>query len=243
MKKKHPGVLVFCLLFVFMSLSIGARVNHYKLYVVKSAPMEPIVVTLQDQFDRGIHRAKLTGIAFFANPVVKWHGDAIRRIEVPNAHLTWYKFTADVKPRKRIVKIRNQFGVQKWVLGEAKYLVVPTQKLLRESSMPKEFNHFKAYQVIEGDFRPVVVKLKDQFDKEPIKVKVFKPYFFLNPVQKNKEPIYNKRYHLACYLIDPKGPPTAAPKSFYIRNQFGKKQLFPSHYFVLCVPTEKLGFE
>jgi hypothetical protein len=53
MKMKQLGVLVFCLLFVLMSLSINARHNHFKLYVVKSAePFEPIVVKLKDQFGK-----------------------------------------------------------------------------------------------------------------------------------------------------------------------------------------------
>lgn len=246
MKMKQLGVLVFCLLFVLMSLSISARHNHFKLYVVKSAdPFEPIVVQLKDQFNRVPVKVKLTAITYFANPVEKRHGRATYRIEFPNAHLTWYKFESYVKPVKRMVKIKNQFGEQKLVLGEAIFLAVPTQKVKPGSAFPREFNHFKAYKVIEGDFKPVYVQLKDQFDGKPIKVKVFKPFLFCNPVVKikgeKKSPIFNERYHLTCYYIEPKGMASSTPKSISIVNQFGKRRLYPGHYFVLCVPTDKLA--
>jgi hypothetical protein len=247
MKMKQMGVLVFCLLFVLMSLSVSARQNHFKLYVVKSDPFEPIVVKLKDQFDKEPYKVKLTSIAYFANPVEKRHGAATHRIAFPNAHLTWYKFKTDVEPVKRMVKIKNQFGEQKLVLGEAVFLAVPTQKVEPGSAFPREFNHFKAYKVIEGDFKPVYVGLKDQFDERPIKVKVFKPFLFCNPVvkfRKDKDirtPIFNEHYHLTCYLIDPKGMASKTPRSISIVNQFGKNRLYPQHYFVLCVPTDKLA--
>ncbi len=248
MKIKQLGVLVVCLLFVSMSLSVSAKDNHFKLYEVKSAkPFIPIVVELKDQFDKYPHKAKLVTISYFANPVEKRHDRVTYGIAFPNAHLTWYKFQTDVKPVKRVVKIKNQFGEQKLVLEEALFLAVPTQKIERGSTMPKEFNHFKAYRVVEGDFKPVEVVLKDQFDKEPIKVKVIKPFLFCNPVEKikgkEKTPVFNERYHLTCYFIDPKGLASSAPKSIGIVNQLEKNQLYPQQYFVLCVPTDKLSVE
>ena len=244
MKIKQLGVLVFCVLFLSMSLSISARHNHFKLYVVKSAePFEPIVVQLKDQFDKEPHKAKLEVISYFANPVEKRHGKATHRIAFPNAHLTWYKFQSDVKPVKWVVKIKNQFGVQKLMLEEALFLAVPTEKIEKGSAMPEKFNHFKAYRVVKSSFEPKVVELKDQWDRKPIKVKVIKPFLFCNPVvkihEKMKAPIYDEKYHLTCYYIDPKGN-AASPKSIEIKNQFGKRRLHPQQYFVLCVPTEKV---
>ena len=248
MKMKQLGVLVFCLLFVLMSLGVSARYNHFKLYVVKSEePFKPVVVGLKDQFDKEPHKVELVTISYFANPVEKIHNRVTYRIEFPNAHLTWYKFKTDLKPVKRVVKIKNQFGEQKLVLEEAIFLAVPTQKIVPGSAMPKEFNHFKAYRVVEGDFKPAEVILKDQFDEKPIKVKVIKPFLFCNPVEKikgrEKTPIFNKYYHLTCYYIDPKGLASSAPKSLGIVNQLGKNRLYPQQYFVLCVPTEKLAVE
>jgi hypothetical protein len=248
MKMKQLGVLVFCLLFVLMSLSVSARHNHFKLYVVKSAePFEPIEVKLKDQFNKEPYSVKLTYINYFANPVEKKHGRATYRIEFPNAHLTWYKIQTEMKPVKRVVKIKNQFGEQRLVLGEAIFLAVPTQKVEEGSAFPREFNHFIAYRVIEHDSRKAAVVLKDQFDGKPIEVKVLDPFLFCNPVVKikgdKKSPIYNKIYHLTCYYIDPKGTASSTPKSIVIKNQFGKRQLYPQHYFTLCVPTDKLEFK
>ncbi|UCH96925.1 MAG: hypothetical protein JSV88_08765, partial [Candidatus Aminicenantes bacterium] len=224
--------------------SVSARHNHFKLYVVKSAePFEPIVVKLKDQFDKEPHKAKLEVISYFANPVEKRHGEATYRIEFPNAHLTWYKFQTEVKPVKRGVKIKNQFGEQILLLEEPLFLAVPTQKIEPGSAMPEKFNHFKAYRVVKSDFEPKEVVLKDQWDGKPIKVKVIKPFLFCNPVVKitgkMKAPIYNEGYHLTCYFIDPKGM-ASSPKSIEIKNQFGKRRLYPQQYFVLCVPTDKL---
>jgi hypothetical protein len=248
MKMKQLGVLVFCLLFVMMSLSTSARYNHFKLYVVKSAePIKPILVELKDQFDKEPHKAELEVISYFSNPVEKKHDRATYRIEFPNAHLTWYKFQTEVKPVKRAVKIKNQFGEQKLILEEALFLAVPTQKVERGSVFPREFNHFKAYRVVEGDFKPAEVTLQDQFDGKPIKVKVIKPFLFCNPVEKirgkRKTPIYNKIYHLTCYFIEPKEFASSAPRSISIVNQFGKNRLYIQQYFVLCVPTDKLAVE
>jgi hypothetical protein len=247
MKMKQLGVLVFCVLFLSMSLSISARHNHFKLYVVESAePFKPIVVKLKDQFDMEPHKAKLEVISYFANPVEKVHGKATHRIEFPNAHLTWYKFQSYVKPVKRMVKIKNQFGEQELLLEEGLFLAVPTEKIEKGSAMPVKFNHFKAYRVVKADFKPMVVVLKDQWDGKPIKVKVIKPFLFCNPVvkihEKMKAPIYDEKYHLTCYYIDPKGF-ASSPKSIDIKNQFGKQRLHPQQYFVLCVPTDKLGFK
>jgi hypothetical protein len=81
--------------------------------VVKGAePFKPIVVELNDQFDKEPHKAELVTISYFSNPVEKKHDSATYRIEFPNAHLTWYKFQTEVKPVKRAVKIKNQFGEQ-----------------------------------------------------------------------------------------------------------------------------------
>ena len=241
MKKLGLLILCFCFLFVCMTMSVSARQNHFKVYEAKSAePFKPIVVVLKDQFDKEPMKVKLTSISFFANPVEKKTEKGTYRIPVPNAHLTWYEFK-DMRPKKRIVKFKNQFGEQKWMLGEAVFLLVPTQKLRKGSSMPREFNHFKAYKYLEGDFKPIKVLLKDQFDEKHVKVIVKKPLFFCNPVSKNEEPIFNKRYHLACYLIEGEFP--GGPKSINIVNQFKENRLYPGGPIMLCVPTEKLGFE
>ena len=131
-------------------------------------------------------------------------------------------------------------------LGVLVFCVLFLSMSLSISDMPKEFNHFKAYRVVKADFEPKVVLLKDQWDGKPIKVKVIKPFLFCNPVvkvhEKMKAPIYNEGCHLTCCYIDPKGV-ASSPKSIEIMNQLGKHRLHPQQYFVLCVPTDKLGFK
>ncbi len=239
MKIKQLVVLLLCFTFGFMTLNAGQ--NHFKVYKAKPAePFEPIGVVLMDQFHKEPFKVKLYGIEFFANPVLKRHGDKKFPIPVPNAHLTWYRFK-EPRPVKRVVKFKNQFGLQQWILGEASHLLVPTQKLMGKSSMPRKFNHFIAYKYLDGDFKPFYLELKDQFDGKPVKVKVVKPMFFCNPVSKNKEPIYNKEYHLACYIIE--GGTSSHPRSLGILNQFKKNRLYMGPAVMLCVPTGKLGFK
>lgn len=244
MKMKHLVIFVFCLLLVFSTMSVKAEQNHFKLYHVKSATgFEPFNVTLKDQFDKEAKTIKVVGLLFFANPVEKKHEETTFKIFDPNAHLTWYKLDKEEKPVERLVKFENQFGGQKWKIGEALFLLVPTQKIEEGSAMPEKFNHFKAYKYLGGDFEPVIVYLKDQWDKEPVKYEIKAPAYFCNPVSKNGEPIYDSNYHLACYFLDRKEPSPGAPKSINTKDQFGKRNLWPQESFVLCVPTKKIDWE
>lgn len=245
MKRKHLVIFVFCLALVFTTMSIRAEEpNHFKVYHVKNTtPFEPFEVKLKDQFDKDYKGAVVIQLACFANPVKKTHGKDTHPIGNPDAHLNWYRLKKEVEPVTRTVTFENQFGKQEWKLGEAVYLVVPAQKIEEGSHMPKEFNHFKAYRVKSTVFKPVTVLLYDQWDKEPVKYEVRYPNLFCNPVSKNGEPIYDKDYHLACYLLDRKEPSPGAPKSFDTKDQFGKKRLQPYDSFMLCVPTKKIGWK
>jgi hypothetical protein len=244
MKMKHLVILVFCLALVFTTMTVKAEENHFKLYHVESpGGFEPFDVKLQDQFHKEPIPAKVIKLAFFANPVEKRHGENFYKIPDPNAHLTWYKIEEEKKPVLRTVKIENQFGGQILKVSEAMFLLVPTEKIEEGSSMPKEFNHFKAYKAEGEDIKPVTVYLRDQWDKDLVKYEIKTPAYFCNPVSKNGEPIYDSKYHLTCYFLDRKEPSPGAPKSIDTKDQFGKRQLWPQASFILCVPTKKLSWD
>ncbi|MCP5104727.1 MAG: hypothetical protein GY950_15185, partial [bacterium] len=214
--------------------------NHFKVYRVMDAHFNGIGVTVKDQFNKEPVEGKLSGIDYFANPVSKNNG----KIPNPQAHLTWYELDEHGPVINRVVTFGNQFGEkQRWTLGRAVYLLVPSEKKEEGSSMPREYNHFKCYKVLKGHLKERSVDLKDQFDKERVKVNVMKPAYFCNPVSKNKEPIYDKDYHLAFYSIVPVVPVPSVPNSVDIENQFGKEDFQTVQSVYLGVPSKKRSFK
>jgi hypothetical protein len=95
-------------------------------------------------------------------------------------------------------------------------------------------DHFKCYEA-KGDSLNVAVDLQDQFEVEA-GVRVKKPVFFCNPVDKNGEGIRNPTAHLTCYKIDDGGKERAV----VVENQFGRQTLKVKKPTLLCVPSEKI---
>lgn len=235
MNVKKFLILVGCLLFAVL---LCARNDHFFLYEANGT-FKGTKVTLMDQFSRAIKKAKVMDVDYFGNPVSK-NGS---RIFDKNAHLTWYKIYEDpesARPVQRVVIFENQFGKQKWLLGQPVYICVPTHKIREGLSFPSELNHFKAYKVLRWEFEARSVKLKDQFHRAYFEGRVRQPLYFCNPVVKNRGKIINKDFHLACYLVDTKGIPLRRIK---IKNQFGTDILQMKGGRVLCVPTKKISWK
>ena len=123
MNFKRIVVLVTCLL---LAVVISGH-DHFKVYLAKSTMFKDTEVRLKDQFDLKGSLYKVTALAKFANPVSK-NGS---RIMDHNAHLTWYaiEFVKGMPPAKRVVIVQNQFGKQKFLLGKARFLLLPTLKI------------------------------------------------------------------------------------------------------------------
>lgn len=241
MNVRRFAALGLAVLFVIVLFNCnGTYTDHFKVYFAKKqTPVKEFQVKLQDQFDKQPLPSTVWNVNFFANPVSKDNG----KISDSNAHLTWYQIRQiAVRPRK--VEFENQFGKQKCELGEATYLLVPTHKIETGSAMPKRLNHFKAYKVLKSDSITKKVTLVDQFDKklqQKETVFVSKLMYFCTPVEKNREPIYDKENHLAVYLIKSLGS-EHLPKNILIRNQFGADSLYVEKSYMLAVPTKKLSY-
>ena len=185
-----------------------------------------------------------TEIEFFANPVKKTEPDGAKPEEISdeNTHLTWYRLEKlEEENVHRVVTFENQFGVQEWLIGEAVYLIVPTEKLEEGSSEPDNSKHFKCYKVLEvlsGDIPGGAYHLQDQFGEQD--VNIMEPVYFCNPVEKNGEA--RGEGHLACYMIPPEQVDNRVVK---IKNQFevNTNELILEESHMLCVPSEKKGFE
>jgi hypothetical protein len=244
---KVRSLLCLGVLVVLSAALVSGQQNHFKVYPVRAGTQfAPIGVNLADQFVRQPRQVRLATLPFFANPVKKTHAGTGYAIGNPKAHLAWYKFEQPEMTGKRAVKFKNQFGEQRWELAEAVFLLVPTQKMESGATMPAtpqqlRFNHFKAYTVTAGQISPIKVQLRDQFDTAPVSVEVQRPAFFCNPATKNTEAMVDSRYHLACYYIQGAVAPNV--RAVDILNQFRRNRLYPTTPTMLCVPTEKLGFE
>ena len=233
---------IFGLIFIMLTAFLIAGCNdHFKVYIAKDPTSgKEFQVKLKDQFDKQPLPATVFNVNFFANPVSKNE----EKIIDPNAHLTWYQIRQTfARPLK--VEFQNQFGKQQCELGEAAYLLVPTQKMETGSAMPKKLNHFKAYKVLNSDELNKQATLVDQFDRklqQKENVIVGKLMFFCTPVAKNNEPIFDKSNHLAVYMIKSLGS-EHLPKNILIKNQFGLDSLYVEKSYMLAVPTKKLSYK
>lgn len=212
------------------------KLNHFKVY--KQYELTgPEEVSLRGQFDRKPVRAKLQQMDYFANPVRKNRA----RIWDKNAHLGFYQLHGPSEP-KRVVVIRNQFGLQKLILGRPVYLLVPSEKIEKGSAFPKNLDHYKAYDVLEGQAIFEKVRLADQIDKQE-KISVEKPRLFCVPVRKvhgkKKFGVRKRKAHLTFYDITPKI--YKVPKRG--KDQFGKHKLLLATSVFLGVPTIKLDWD
>ena len=108
----------------------------------------------------------------------------------------------------------------------------PTVNAFGASTAPT-IDHYKCYEA-KGHSPRETVNLEDQFGKE--KVRVHKPAFFCNPVNKNGEGILNPEVHLTCYEIEKKDD---QKRDVMVENQFGEQTLTVEEPELLCVPSGK----
>lgn len=93
--------------------------------------------------------------------------------------------------------------------------------------------HFKCYLLERAQFNQRDVQLADAFGTRT--AAVTRRHELCNPVQKNNEPLVNKRAHLVCYDVGGADP----QKSIVARNQFGSQRLMVGAPRRLCVPSQK----
>lgn len=212
------------------------HLDHFQFYDVANQ-QAGYVVGLQGQFDKQPEKVQLTYLNLFANPVSK----NSEPISDKNAHLTWYDLYDPAPDPTRIVTFENQFGAQKVVIGRTYALLAPTQKAEPGSSFPEQLDHFKVYQVLDGEPVNKQITLEDQFGAR--ETRVYQPVFFAVPARKWWEGqtfgIHNDRAHLAIYRIYP----GSVDKTILTRDQFGRRyqQVFRS--ILLGVPSVKESWE
>ena len=210
------------------------RLDHFKIYDVNDYEVRE-KVTLKGQFDREADSAKVCFLNYYCNPVSKNEEPLYDR----DAHLAWYSIYQPVPEPMRIVVIQNQFGTSKLILGRPFALLVPSRK--QGHQFPEKLDHYKLYEVLEGEPLNKEVSLKDQFESD--RTRVTCPIAFGVPVTKrhdNQEfPINNEKAHLAIYRITPR--PIQETRA--ARDQFGSKYLFFMRSIALAIPSVKERWE
>jgi hypothetical protein len=208
--------------------------THFRCYVVSTQTPEPAEdVTLSDQFIEG---APLTidEPLLFCPPTSK-NG---LEIEEPEEHLTMYGAAVELSDHL-IVATEDQFGPRTLRIIGARYLMVPTQKLVGGLEFPEELNHSWCYEA-EGERVRQTVSLEDQFGTHE-RVRVERPKLFCNPVEKihgtETAAILEPEVHLTCYEIFT--PQRTRSQQFGILNQFEEDLFTVTSSQLLCVPSAK----
>jgi hypothetical protein len=211
--------------------------THFRCYIVSQQTPQPAqVVTLSDQFLQDVTLTVDEPLQFCA-PTSK-NGLPIER---PEEHLTMYGAAHELTPHLRVFT-QDQFGPRTLEAVGARVLLVPTQKLVGDLGFPKRLNHFWCYDVT-GAPVGASVTLDDQFGSDTVRVE--QPDLFCNPVEKIhagvRTRILERQVHLTCYDI--KGPQRTEATRFGVFNQFESDTFTITSYELLCVPSEKTGFE
>jgi hypothetical protein len=208
------------------------KLDYFKVYDIENNTLQDRVL-VQGQFDKDPDRALLLFMNHFANAVSK-NGEPIFN---KNAHLTWYAIQQDFAEPTRQIVAENQFGKQKFLIGRALFLLAPARKFETGSVAPKGLDHFKVYQVLEGQPVNRTIKLQDQFGAD--EVRVGPPLLFATPVKKQHAgatvAITNPKAHLVIYAITPR----TLQKTVEVSDQFVHRRLHTLRSTWLAAPSLK----
>jgi hypothetical protein len=207
--------------------------DHFRAYNIDGVLVDHRV-ELRGQFDKEFRRHRLVELEHFANPVDKNREGIHEKI----AHQTWYTLDPETAAEpSRVVRLRNQFGEQRLLLGDAALLITPAEKIEPGSALSPTLGHYKCYRVVKGREIGRTVTLRDQFRRDS--VSVLEPLLFAVPVEKRYrelEPIHDEKTHLTIYRLTPVEHATRRE----VRDQFDHYSLDILSTAMLAVPTDKL---
>ncbi|UCG50538.1 MAG: hypothetical protein JSW58_10035 [Candidatus Latescibacterota bacterium] len=204
-------------------------IDHYKTYET----LGPTILgpyTLRDQFGEVVVTS--LRLAKVATPVAKNN----QEICDPTAHQTWWDFL--FPQPNRMIRAQNQFGTHDWMLGDARYLLLPALKNEPAGQPPPELNHYLCYEA-QGPTLGIEVLLTDQFDQ--VTVIVLEGVYFCNPCEKETPdgtvyPIVDPWAHLTVYLVE---NPVPYDIQALVRDQFMEEMLILNENLYLAVPALK----
>lgn len=194
------------------------------------------VIRLQCQFDRKMEKAQLLCTDFFANPTSK-NGQPIYD---ENAHFTWYKLLDPLPDPQRDVVYVNQFGENRLITGRCVALLSPTWKVEAGSSFPENLDHYRVFEVLDGEPSGAQLELEDQFGAGATRISF--PRFFAVPATKvwkgETFEIKNPDAHLVIYATLPR----TVKKAIQTRDQFSSREQHCFRSVLLGAPTRKVDW-
>jgi hypothetical protein len=203
--------------------------NHYKTYET-TGPFFPGPVWSRDQFGEVVIDELM--LTKFATPVSKNNEGICDTL----AHQSWWEFL--VPQPIRIIEAQDQFGTHEWMLGDARFLLLPALKNDPTGQPIPELNHYICYDA-NGPMIEIPVRLGDQFDL--VNVVVLDARYFCNPCEKQTPdgfvyPIIDPSAHLTVYFVD---NPTPYQIEALVRDQFMEGPVLLRENFFLAVPALK----
>lgn len=208
------------------------RLDYFKFYDVENREAAGDI-QIKGQFDRRPVKMRIRMVDYFGNAVSK-NGEPLYS---KHAHLAWHRGLQPAEP-PRLVVVENQFGKFEIRTGTGYGILVPTQKVEAGSEFPKELDHYKVYRLLDAEDHPaVVLKLKDQFRTEEVKLRL--PQYFAVPVAKRhgekSYPIMNEKAHLLIFSITSR----EIQKEIRIKNQIKSTGLKVVRSLMLAAPSVK----
>ena len=204
-------------------------IDHYKTYETFGSPI-PGPFRLKDQFGEMI--VPDLWLSKFATPVSKNDEPICDDI----AHQSWWEF--DMPQPIRMIEAQDQFGTHDWMLGDARFLLLPALKNEGVGQPLPELNHYLCYDA-QGPVMDMEVLLVDQFDQ--VVVMVLHGMYFCNPCQKETPdgtayPIVDPFAHLTVYFVE---NPMQYDYPVFVQDQFMEQQIILNQNLYLAVPALK----
>jgi hypothetical protein len=204
-------------------------IDHYKTYETIGPPFPGPIIS-RDQFGE-VFITDLR-LSKFATPVMKNEEEICDTL----AHQTWWEF---LFPQPiRLITAQDQFGTHDWMLGDARYLLLPALKNDPTGQEIPELNHYLCYEA-QGPTIGIPVMLGDQFDN--VDVIVLEGRYFCNPCEKEtpggtRYPVVDTLAHLTVYFVE---NPVPYNIQALVRDQFMEEMLILHENFYLAVPALK----
>jgi hypothetical protein len=204
-------------------------IDHYKTYET-IGPTITGPITSRDQFGEVVITDLM--LTKFATPVRKNDEEICDTL----SHQTWWEFL--FPQPTRMIEAQDQFGTHDWMLGDARYLLLPALKNDPVGQEIPELNHYLCYEA-QGPTLDIQVRLHDQFDE--VTVIVLEGKYFCNPCEKETpdgvvHPVVDSLAHLTVYFVENSVPYNIQA---LVRDQFMEELLILHENFFLAVPALK----
>jgi hypothetical protein len=220
------------------------KLDHFKMYAINDLEaQEAPSVTVKDQILKEPLLISPDKLKYFCTPLTMTNAKKTATIKDKFAYLAWYPILNDIElTTVNYVNQFTEFKSKQLKFNRLEALMVPTERIDRDSKFPEKLDHYLCYKVTEGSDPESTVKVEDEFQKTSANLKG--PIFFCVPCSKNDRgkdfPIKNVADHLAVYSITSGPDVPQEANSLKTNNQFGEQSFKVLRQVYLLVPTQQI---